>query len=156
MIEVNIPGFKTLKLKHLVLDHNGTLAVDGILVNGVKEALKALAEKLKIHVLTADTFGKARPQLEGIPCKLSILPLDNQDVGKMEYVIGLDSENAVCMGNGRNDKLMLQAAALGVAVILEEGVAVETMVAADVVCKDIISALELLTNPLRLTATLRS
>jgi soluble P-type ATPase len=156
MIEVNIPGFKTLKLKHLVLDHNGTLAVDGILVNGVKGALKALAEKLKIHVLTADTFGKARSQLEGIPCKLSILPLDNQDVGKLEYVKGLDSENTVCMGNGRNDKLMLQAAALGIAVILEEGVAVETLVAADVVCKDIISALELLTNPLRLTATLRS
>jgi soluble P-type ATPase len=156
MIEVNIPGFKTLKLKHLVLDHNGTLAVDGILVDGVKQALEALAEKLEIHVLTADTFGKARSQLEGIPCKLSILPRDNQDVGKLEYVKDLDSENAVCMGNGRNDKLMLQAAALGIAVILEEGIAVETLVAADVVCKDIISALELLTHPLRLTATLRS
>jgi soluble P-type ATPase len=51
---------------------------------------------------------------------------------------------------------MLQAAALGIAVILQEGIAVETLVTADVVCKDIISALELLTNPLRLTATLRS
>jgi soluble P-type ATPase len=156
MIEVKIPGYKTLKLKHLVLDHNGTLAVDGILVKGVKEALTALAGQLKIHVLTADTFGKARSQLEGIPCELSILPVAHQDVGKLEYVKGLGSENAVCMGNGRNDQLMLQAAALGIAVILQEGIAVETLVTADVVCKDIISALELLTNPLRLTATLRS
>jgi soluble P-type ATPase len=156
MIEIKIPGYKTLQLKHLVLDHNGTLAVDGILVSGVKECLAALSADLEIHVLTADTFGKARSQLKNVSCKLSILPVDNQDVGKLEYVKKLGSEHTVCIGNGRNDRLMLKAAVLGLAVILEEGIAAETLVAADVVCKDIVSALELLTNPLRLTATLRS
>ena len=48
------------------------------------------------------------------------------------------------------------AAALGLAVIQREGAAAETLNAADVVCGDILSALELLTNPLRLVATLRS
>jgi soluble P-type ATPase len=156
MIEITIPGYKTLKLKHLVLDHNGTLAVDGILLSGVKEKLKALSDDLEIHVLTADTFGKARSQLEGVPCKLSILPIDNQDTGKLAYVEKLSAEHTVCIGNGRNDRLMLKEAALGITVILEEGTAVETLTSADVVCKDILSALELLTNPLRLTATLRS
>jgi soluble P-type ATPase len=106
--------------------------------------------------LTADTFGKVRSQVKGIPCELSILPLENQDTGKLDYVKALGAENTVCIGNGRNDRLMLKEAGLGIAVILEEGVATETLVAADIVCTNILSALELLTNPLRLTATLRS
>ena len=156
MIEISIPGYKKLQLKHLVLDYNGTLACDGHLLEGVKDSLEKLAEKLKIHVLTADTFGKAHAGLKGVDCKLSILPVDNQDVGKLEYVKNLNSEFTVCIGNGRNDCLMLKEAALGIAVILEEGAALETLTAANVVCTSIVSALELLANPLRLTATLRS
>lgn len=156
MIEIKIPGYKTLRLKHLVLDHNGTLAVDGVLVAGVKEGLDRLSAHMEIHVLTADTFGKAESELKGVPCKLSILPIDNQDIGKLEYVKKLGADHTVCIGNGRNDRLMLKAAGLGISVILAEGAAAETLTSADVVCKDILSALELLSNPLRLTATLRS
>jgi len=156
MIEIAIPGYKVLNLKHLVLDYNGTLACDGQILPGVKESLKFLSEKLKIHVLTADTFGKARSNLEGVPCELLILPVDYQDKGKLEYVEHLKPEHTVCIGNGRNDRLMLKKAVLGIAVILEEGAAAETIIAADVVFTNIVSALDLLTNPLRLTATLRS
>lgn len=156
MIEVNIPGYEKLQLQHIVLDYNGTLARDGTLLRGVKENLKDLENELQIHVLTADTFGKARSGLEGVTCELSIFPVDNQDIGKLEYVQGLGAEQTVCVGNGRNDRLMLKAAALGIAVILEEGAAMETLAAADVVCTSIVSALGLLQNPLRLTATLRS
>ena len=155
MLEINIPGDRKLRLKHLVLDYNGTIACDGDLVAGVKENLVALADKLQIHILTADTFGKVRPGLEGIKCELSIIATDAQDISKLEYVKGLGAENAVCMGNGRNDQLMLKEAALGIAVILEEGAAAATLNAADIVCTHIVSALELLTNPLRLMATLR-
>jgi soluble P-type ATPase len=156
VIEINIPGYRKLRLKHIVLDYNGTIACDGELIAGVKENLTALADKLQIHILTADTFGKARSGLEGIECELSILAADAQDIGKLEYVKGLGAEYAVCVGNGRNDQLMLKEAALGIAVILEEGTAVDTLFAADIVCTHIVSALELLRNPLRLTATLRS
>ncbi len=156
MIEITIPGYGKLQFKHLVLDYNGTLAVDGELMPGVKEALKGLADELQIHILTADTFGKVRSRVEGVPCELSILAVDNQDKGKLDYVKGLGAGYTVCVGNGRNDRLMLKEAALGMAVILEEGVATDTLVAADIVCTSILSALELLTNPLRLIATLRS
>jgi soluble P-type ATPase len=47
MIKIKIPGYKTLQLSHLVLDHNGTLAVDGILLSGVKERLKTLSADLR-------------------------------------------------------------------------------------------------------------
>ncbi|GAF91445.1 unnamed protein product, partial [marine sediment metagenome] len=76
-----------------------------------------------------------------------------QDVGKLAYLKRLGPENAACVGNGR---LMVREAALGIALIQEEAAAAETLLAADVVCTDVLSALRLLTNPLRLTATLRS
>jgi soluble P-type ATPase len=156
MMEYIIPGYKILRLTHMVLDYNGTLAKDGQLIDGVRGCLTVLAKDLEIHVVTADTFGKVSAGMKGIPCTVSILPLERQDKGKLEYVRALGPENTVCIGNGRNDQLMLKASALGIAVILGEGAAVETLMAADVACTSIVSALELLINPLRLTATLRS
>jgi len=156
LIEIKIPGYCDLHLEHLVLDYNGTLACDGELFDGVRECLTALSELLEIHVLTADTFGKVRSRIKGIPCRLSILSKENQDLGKLEYVKNLGLSRSVCIGNGRNDRLMLKESALGIAVVLKEGAAAETLAAADVVCPSIVSALELLQHPMRLVATLRS
>ena len=64
--------------------------------------------------------------------------------------------SSAAAGNGRNDRKMLKAAALGIAVIQREGAAAETVAAADVVSSSILDALELLQNPKRLLATLRS
>jgi soluble P-type ATPase len=156
MIEIDVPGYQTLQLKHLVLDYNGTIACDGALIAGVKQSLTASANKLQVHIVTADTFGKADAYLKGLSCQLSVLSADAQDIGKLNYVKGLGAEHVVCVGNGRNDRLMLKEAALGIAVILKEGAAADTVAAADIVCTDIVSALELLHNPLRLIATLRT
>lgn len=54
MIEINIPRYRKLRLKHIVLDYNDTIACDGELIAGVKENLTALADKLQVHILTAD------------------------------------------------------------------------------------------------------
>jgi len=156
MIEIAIPGHGKLKLKHLVLDYNGTLAVDGRLLAGVRDALVELANELEVHVLTADTFGIARAGLEGVPCTLTILPADGQDAGKAAYVDELGPKHTVAIGNGRNDRLMLEKAALGIAVVQAEGASTRALLAADVACAGIMDALALLSNPLRLVATLRS
>ena len=37
MIEISIPGYKHLQLKHLVLDYNGTIALDGRLFDALDE-----------------------------------------------------------------------------------------------------------------------
>lgn len=155
MIEVNIPGRGVLRIEHLVLDYNGTLAVDGELVPGVGERLTALAGQLQVHVLTADTFGRATDRLAGLPCELTVLAPGAQDRAKLEAVQRLGPQRAACIGNGRNDQLMLEQAALGIAVILAEGAAVETLLRADLVCTSILDALDLLRSPLRLAATLR-
>ena len=156
MIEITVPGHKKLQLSHLVLDHNGTLACDGKLLSGVKQALNSLADQIQIHVLTADTFGIAESELSGVSCRFSKTAAEDQEISKLQYIKELGPEKTVCIGNGRNDRLMLKEAALGIAVLQEEGAAVETLKAADVVCPDILAALNLLVHPLRLIATLRS
>ena len=156
MLTFDIPGYKILRLAHLVMDYNGTLAVDGKLVEGVSTRLELLCRDLKIHVITADTFGLVQQQMSALPCQVSILGKDNQAEAKLNYVRELGLEQTVCIGNGRNDRLMLKAAALGLGVILAEGIAGETIQAADVICRSINEALDLLLHPLRLTATLRS
>jgi soluble P-type ATPase len=122
---------------------------------GVKDALNALAAEVTIHVVTADTFGKAADGLEGINCQLTILDAGRQDRAKVNFVKQLGAERTASIGNGRNDALMLRASALGIVVILGEGASMVSLNAADIVCTDIVSALELLMHPLRLTATLR-
>ena len=156
MITVDIPGYRPLEMAHLVMDYNGTLAVDGEIEPGVTQALATLSPQMSIHVVTADTFGLAADRLAGCPVQLSVLSPGDQDVAKRNYVDALGAENTVAIGNGRNDRLMLQRAGLGIAVILDEGAAFETLAAADVVCRGILPALDLLTRPLRLKATLRS
>ena len=155
MIEISIPGYKYLRLKHLVMDYNGTMACDGVLIDGLPEILEKLYNELDVHVLTADTYGKVQSEVSELQVVVSILPADNQDKRKLDYISHLGSEFTVCIGNGRNDRLMLKNAGLGIVLIQEEAANIETLLSADVVCKDIVSALNLLLNPKRLMATLR-
>lgn len=156
MLEVTIPGYKTLQLSHLVLDYNGTIACDGRLIPGVRERLEQLSKSVSIHILTADTFGSVQKEAAGIPCEVVVIGKENQTQAKADYVRQLGLQKTVSVGNGRNDALMLKEAVLGIAVIQEEGGAVKTLVAADIVTHSILDVLDLLLHPLRLTATLRS
>lgn len=156
MIEVAIPGFTTVRLSHLVLDFNGTIARDGILIDGVREKLNDLSDRLQIHVITADTVGTAQHALTGIPCNCAILPREDQNEGKLRYIEKLGIKTTACIGNGRNDCLMLKGAILGIAVIQDEGAAREAIMAADIVTHHILDALSLFSHPVRLVATLRS
>lgn len=156
MLEISVPGFGDLELKHLVMDYNGTMACDGELFQGVGELVDVLSRNMEIHVLTADTFGKAAGQLKGLPLKLTIMPKDNQDQGKLEYIEKLGYDSCICVGNGKNDALMLKKARIGIALLQDEGASVITVTSADILCKNIQTALELFIKPGRLVASLRS
>ena len=156
MITIDIPGFRKLELAHLVLDYNGTLAADGKLLPGVAGKLAALATAISIHVITADTFGLAKAQLAGLPVDFTVTPAQSQAEAKLQFVLRLGPESVVAIGNGRNDRLMLGAVALGIALIQRECGAVEAVTSAHVISTNIIDALELLLKPKRLVATLRS
>lgn len=155
MINMDIPGGEPLALKFLVLDYNGTIACDGRLIAGVRDALSDLSQSVSVHVLTADTFGTVQEELKGIPCETVVIAKENQARAKADYIRQLGAKHCVCVGNGRNDAQMLREAALGIAVIQAEGASVEAILAADVVAQNISDALDLLRHPLRLIATLR-
>jgi soluble P-type ATPase len=156
MIEIPVPGFKTLRIEHLVLDYNGTLARDGRLIDGVRERLIVLSRSLELHVLTADTHGNVVREIAGIPCGVTVISRENEAESKLAYIHEIGYENVICIGNGRNDRLMLTNASLGIGVIQAEGCAREALLAAQVVATSILDALDLIIHPLRLMATLRS
>jgi len=155
MITIDIPGWGSFPIRHLVLDLNGTLTLDGVLIPGVEERLLALAEKLDIHILTADTFGNASLVCQGLPLTLHTIADVDQIQAKQKYLRGLPLKTAA-IGNGRNDMGMLADADLGIAVLGPEGTCAEALRAADVIAPGITDALDLLVHPERLKATLRS
>jgi soluble P-type ATPase len=155
MIEMDIPGFGPIRLEYLVSDFTGTLSVDGILLPGVDQRLNKLSEAMKIYILTADTFGKARSALAGVKCDVQILTGENHDVQKEAFVKKLGPEGVAAFGNGKNDREMLKAAKIGIAVTEGEGCAVDAILAADIHVRSAQDGLDLLLNPKRCKATLR-
>jgi P-type E1-E2 ATPase len=155
MIKLTIPGRGDYQLEHLVMDVNGTLAIDGQLMDGVAEKITSLRDKLTIHLLTADTHGKqaAIDQQLGLTAVRIIQGGEAQQ--KAEYVHKLGREKVAAIGQGANDAQMLEAAQLGICVMSVEGVAKETLLAADLIAPTILSALELFEKTLRIVASLR-
>lgn len=155
MIIIDIPGYGRLEIEHFVSDFSGTLSEDGSLIPGVAERLNELSEQIQVHVLTSDTFGKARKELEGIKCTVHILEGEDHTGQKERYVVGLGAEGVVAFGNGNNDALMLKAAGIGIVVCLPEGCSIAAFSAAMIFVKSPLDAIELLLNPKRLIATMR-
>lgn len=155
MIQVTIPGRDTMNLEILVLDYNGTLALDGEMFESVKNSLIHLASILEIHILTSDTFGTVERQCKGLPVHVNVLESMNHTTEKANYLRQFNAQEVVAVGNGANDHLMLERAHLGIAVIGFEGAAMQTLQSADLVVNRIEDAFGLLIEPQRLKATLR-
>lgn len=156
MFKISIPGNEELQLTHIVLDYNGTLAKDGLLIEGVRERLIALNEDFIVHVVTGDSFGTVQNQLRDIPCKLTIIGKEQQGLAKEKYIQQIDPNKTVMIGNGRNDREAMRLAKLGVVVNGEEGCVVATLQEADIMVPNILAALDLFLEPIRLMATLRN
>ena len=155
MIQFNVPGVGEYELEHLVMDVNGTLAVDGQLMDGVAAKISALRKSLTIHLLTADTHGKQAVIDQQLDLTAVRIASGGESTQKAEYVRKLGSEKVAAIGQGANDSEMLAAARLGICVMSIEGVAKETLLAADLIAPDTLSALELFEKPLRIVASLR-
>jgi soluble P-type ATPase len=108
---------------------------------------------VSITILSADTFGRL-----GVVARA--LGVDSRTVSsgteKARLVEALGAARCAAIGNGANDRQMIEAAGLGIVVVGPEGAAGETVRAADVVCTSIQDALDLLLEPRALVATLRA
>jgi len=152
---INIPYYKSLQLRHIVLDYNGTIAKDGILKEEVKTLLPLLCDTYTVHVITADTFGSVLAQMQDFHVIVKILQTDNHTAEKAAYIDSLGKDHCVAMGNGNNDAHMLKNAILGLAVIGDEGCATPTLLSSDITCHSVKDALEFVLNEKRIIATLR-
>lgn len=159
-IVLTIPGMGEIRLQSLLLDYNGTLACDGKLLPGITPRLATLAEILRVEVITADTFGSVQRALDqagiGDSVAVHILPSGGGEAAsKRERLRTLGVAQTCAIGNGRNDRLMLQEAALSIGLLGKEGLCVPALLQAHIVCADINDALDLLIRPKRCIATLR-
>jgi soluble P-type ATPase len=152
-LAVTIPGAGRLSARHLVLDFNGTLAEAGVLRAPVARRLTLLAREFEVTVVTADTFGTAGASLRGLPLTVSTVRTGRD---KESFVRRRSQEGVVAIGNGANDLRMLRAAALGIAVLGAEGMDPRLAACARIVVRRIEDALDLLLDPRRLVATLRT
>jgi len=154
-VNITVPHYKQLHLRDVVLDYNGTLAKDGELKETVRPLLSMLASRYQLHVITSDTFGSVKKQLEGFDVTVKVLESDDHTAEKAEYIDTLGCVHCAAVGNGNNDAEMLKMAGLGIALIGDEGCSTKTLLESDIVCSDITDALGLLLNEKRLVATLR-
>jgi len=154
MININIPGWGEIDIENMVIDLNGTLATDGKIPQEVKERIIKLSEITNIYILTSDTYGTALVECRDMKVKLVIIEGEESEKGKFEFIKSLELEKTVAIGNGNNDKLILKEAALGIAVLGEEGLSVSATKNADVLVKNILDALDLFLKPKRLIATM--
>src|SRR5260370_19862250 len=129
MLHIEIPQRALLELHHAVFDINGTLAVDGKPIPNVVGHLKSLAAFLSIHLLTAGTHGNLKELEETLGFPLQIISNGDQ---KASYVQQLGQANVIAFGNCAHDAGMLSLAAIGVAVLVADGIAISAFEAAGV------------------------
>jgi P-type E1-E2 ATPase len=152
-LSADIPGRGRVELDHLLLDVNGTLADRGEPLEGVDARIEALRGRLDVLLLSADTFGT----VDAVAGRLGV-PVRRVATGaeKAELLGALGAGRCAAIGNGANDAAMLAAAALGLAVLGPEGASAAALASADVVCRSVLEALDLLLDERALVATLRA
>ncbi len=150
---LDIPGRPPLALEHLLLDQNGTLTNRGTLIDGVAERLARLRGRLELHLLSADTFGTLDELVRQLGIEGHRI---STGADKRAFLHALGPRRCAAIGNGNNDVAMLDAAAVGIAVVGPEGASAAAVAAADVVCGSVLDALELLLDERVLIATLRA
>lgn len=157
MIVVNIPGRdKDLEITTLLLDLNGTISLDGHLIEGVAERIARLKEKVAIYLLTADTFGFGAQIAEELKIGFYKVSPEDGNKDKKAFVHSFNAQNVAAVGNGFNDRSMLSEAGLAIIIIGPEGCSLKALATADIAVNDINHALDLLLYPMRIKATLRA
>ncbi len=156
MIKITIPGNEVMELHSLILDMNGTLTIDGILPEGVSERIQQLKNKLKIYLLTADTFGTGARVAEELGIEIFMVSPENGNADKAHFASALDADGVAAIGNGKNDLDMIKLVRLSIVIIGTEGCSVATLLQSDIAVTNINDGLDLLLNPLRIVATLRA
>lgn len=155
MIIIQRPGQTNLEIEFILIDLEGTLAIDGRVHPKTKDKINLLSRKLKFYIFTTGERARAEERLRKVKAEIISLSGENISKQKLDLLHQLGHEKVAAIGNGADDAQMIDKAGFGICVIGKEAAAGETLRRADLIVTDILDALDFLLKPLRQKATLR-
>lgn len=154
MILLQRPGREPLEIESLLIDFEGTLAIDRRVHPKTKDKLSLLSKRLKIYVLSKEPKEIVETALRKVKAELVCVREGESSQEKMTWLQRLGPERTVAIGQGWDDVEMIEQSAFGICVLGKEGTAAKAIEKADLVVTNILDALDFLLKPLRQRATL--
>ena len=168
MISIGRPGQSNLGIESILLDFDGTLAMDRRVHPKAKDKINLLSKRTNIYIFVnppTPPFNKGgkggilakeliEERLRKVKAEIIYLTVGDSSRRKLDLLRQLGPSRCVAIGNGADDAAMVEEAGIGICVIGEEGVSGEGIKNADLVFADILDALDFLLKPLRQKATL--
>jgi soluble P-type ATPase len=150
----SIPGRQPMEIKTVILDLNGTLTIDGMMIDGVKERIEKLrSEALRLFLFSGDTQGTGAAIARDLGLEFRLTPDANAKAAEAKT---LEPETAATIGNGAIDLELFKTVRLRILTLQAEGVSPQTLLESDIVVPSVNDALDLFLKPKRLIATLRT
>ena len=154
MIPIERPGLNPLEIEFILLDFEGTLAIDRRVNPKAKDKINLLSKRTSIYVLSAQEKGLIEERLRKVSAKFVYLAEGDAYRKKLDLLQQLGPSRCAAIGNGMGDAALMQEAGIGICVIGKEGSSGQAVKNADLVFTDILDALDFLLKPLRQKATL--
>ena len=155
MIFIERPSQGNLEIEFILIDFEGTLALDRRVHPKAKDKINLLSKRAKIYILTKEEKEHAEEVLKKVKAEIIYLTEGESSQKKLDLLRQLGANRTVAIGNGADDVPMIEEAGLGICVLGKEGTFSEAIKKADVVFMNILDALDFLLKPLRQKATLR-
>ena len=152
-MKYKLQGNQILEITTIVLDLNGTLAVSGLIPDGVKVRINQL-KKIGIDVVlfSGDKRGNARSLADDLGISFT---KSRTAMEKEKFFLQYDPKKTAAIGNARIDNGKFKHAAVSVGTIQAEGLHTGVLRYVDILVPSILDALDLFIDPNSLCATLK-
>jgi soluble P-type ATPase len=154
MILIERPGQEPLEIEYLLIDFEGTLAMDRRVHPKAKDKINLLSKRLKIYIFAKEEKERVEEVLKRVKAEIVFLNRGEASKQKLELIQRLGAFRTAVIGNGIDDLSIMKEAALGMVILGKEGTSGVLIQIANLVFTDVIDALDFLLKPLRQRATL--
>ncbi len=154
MISIQRPGMESLDIYFVLIDFEGTLAMDGRVHPKAKDKVNLLSKRATITILTKSNREKVVETLRKMKAEILYVTEGDSSQQKLNVLQRLGPHQTAVIGNGLDDVRIMEQAGLGMCVIGKEGASAEAMAKADLVVTHVLDALDFLLKPLRQRAIL--
>lgn len=142
-----------MEINTIVLDLNGTLAVQGKIVNGAKERLRKVNDLgIRVLLFTGDARGNANSFCSELGIEFKKAGSQRE---KEQFFLELDTKKTAAIGNARIDNGNFKHAKLSIATLQAEGIHTGILKHVDIIVLSINDALDLFLDVDTMKATMR-